>query len=164
MLINTLPPLIKNVTCAVTGHRVLSRGFDREKLKAELKSIIDDGYEYFLIGMAVGFDSECFAALEELRTAGEKIKIVAVVPCGDQSAKFRQKDKAAYAEMLKNADITVKETAPYFDGCMLARNDFLVENSSLLFAGWRGVKAGGTYYTVKKAEKAGVRVKVFNAI
>ena len=163
MLINTLPPLIKNITCAITGHRVLSRDFDREKLKTELKSIIDSGFEYFLIGMAIGFDSECFVSLEELKNTGEKIKLVAVVPCEDQSARFKQKDKLAYDEMLENADIVIKETAPYFDGCMLARNDFLIENSSLLFAGWRGVKVGGTYYTVKKAEKAGITIKVFNA-
>lgn len=157
MLLNTLPPLTKNVTCALTGHRVLSSSFDRNLVKAELKSIAKKGYEYFLDGMALGFDSECFRVLEELRAEGENIKIVAVVPCSDQSAKFTLAQKVEYDRMLKSADLVVAEEKTYYEGCMFARNDFLVDNASIVVAGWRGVKTGGTYYTLSRAEKTGVK-------
>ena len=109
MLINTLPPLIKNVTCAITGHRILCKDFDREKLYEELSDIVDDGYEYFLDGMALGFDSECFRALERIRGDGKPVKIVAVIPCSGQSEKFSLKDKTEYDRMINSADLVVKE-------------------------------------------------------
>ena len=161
MLINTLPPLIKNVTCAITGHRILCKDFDREKLYEELSDIVDDGYEYFLDGMALGFDAECFKALERIRGDGKKVKIVAVIPCSDQSEKFSLKDKTEYDRMINSADFVVKEGSCYFEGCMLKRNDFLVENASLLFAYYRDTVRGGTRYTVNRAAELGLPVRRF---
>lgn len=161
MLINTLPPLIKNVTCAITGHRILCKDFDREKLYEELSDIVDDGYEYFLDGMALGFDSECFRALERIRGDGKPVKIVAVIPCSGQSEKFSLKDKTEYDRMINSADFVVKEGSCYFEGCMLRRNDFLVENASLLFAYYRDAIRGGTRYTVNRAVELGLPVRRF---
>lgn len=161
MLINTLPPLTRNVTCAVTGHRILSGDFDREKLIKTLDGIIGEGYEYFLDGMALGFDMECFRALEYLRSNGRNIKIIAVTPCSDQAARFPAKARAEYYRMLESADTVIAEPDAYFEGCMLKRNDFLVENSSLVLAGYRNVKRGGTFYTINKAVSLGVTVREF---
>ncbi len=161
MFINTLPPLTRNVTCAVTGHRVMRRDFNPSELEKELSDIADDGYEYFLIGMARGFDTECFHALEALREKGKNVKIVAVVPCKDQSARFPAAAKEEYARMLGVADEVIAEPSDYFDGCMLRRNDFLVENCSLLLANYNGIKKGGTYYTVRQAIALGVTVREF---
>ena len=54
-------------TVAVTGHRILGADFDREKLKEIFYKLIDEGYDCFLVGMAIGFDTECFYLLEEIR-------------------------------------------------------------------------------------------------
>ena len=64
MIENSLPPLIKNVTCAVTGHRNIPDDLDFNAVVEELKNIVSHGYEYFLDGLALGFDSVCFRALE----------------------------------------------------------------------------------------------------
>ena len=41
---------------------------------------------------------------------------------------------------------------------MLLRNNFLVDNSSLLLAYYDGRKKGGTYYTVNRAKKKGIDI------
>lgn len=161
MLLNDLPPFVKNSTCAVTGHRRLIGEFDFDGLVERLEQIVNDGYEYFLIGMAVGFDSECFRALEILRGRYPSVKIVGVVPCADQSRNFSSDEKVEYERMLASADFLVKETRKYYKGCMLVRNDFLVDNASALLAYYSGTDKGGTRYTVNKAIKKGLTVKYF---
>ena len=63
--------------------------------------------------------------------------------------------------MLESADTVIAEPDAYFEGCMLKRNNFLVENSSLVLAGYRNVKRGGTFYTINKAVSLGVTVREF---
>ena len=162
MIEHDLPPLIKNVTCSVTGHRVLTNDFDRNALDEKFGEIISRGYEYFLIGMALGFDTECFFSLLRLKDKGADVKTVAVLPCSDQAKKFSEEDGKNYNFLLSKADFVAAEPRTYFKNCMLIRNNFLVENSSLLLAYYDGEKKeGGTYYTVKKAEKLGVAVEFF---
>ena len=48
----------KAKTCAVTGHRVLNQNFDSEGLTLTLKKVIKAGFDTFLVGMAIGFDTE----------------------------------------------------------------------------------------------------------
>lgn len=162
MLIGNLPPLLKNVSCAVTGHRIVGEDFDGAALEVKLKKIASLGYEIFLVGMAIGFDLECFAALKRLREKGENIKICAVIPCSDQSVRFDEQEKKAYNDFIASADYTVKEDKPYYKNCMLVRNDFLVDNSSLLLAYYDGRKTGGTAYTISRAVKRGVDVVFFD--
>ena len=161
MYYSDLPLFIKPKTASVSGHRILKRDFSEEKLKSDLKNIILSGYEYFLIGMAKGFDCACFSALIKLKEEFDFIKLVAVIPCLDQTVKFNKKEKELYETLLKSADykVIIKET--YEDGCMLKRNDFMVENSSILYAYYSGIKKGGTYYTVRRAEKDGLKIILY---
>lgn len=164
MIISNLPPLIKNQTCAVSGHRYLSDNFNFEQLKKDLKMIIERGYSVFLTGMAQGFDLECFRALLYLKKDYPEIKICAVIPCSDQSKYFSSNDRYDYFEFLENADYIAKEERTYFKGCMLVRNNYLVDNCSLLYAYYSGQKQGGTYYTVKKAREKSVDVHFYGEL
>ena len=161
-MVSNLPVGLKNSTCAFSGHRSLDEDFSREILKLELEEIIRSGYDTFLTGMAIGFDTECFLALDELKKTYTAIKICAVIPCADQDKSFDENSKKLYAELLQKADYTAREEKNYFRGCMLKRNDFLIDNSSLLYAYYDGRKTGGTYYTVNKAQKKGLTVKIYN--
>ena len=161
MITCNLLPMTKTITCAVTGHRVLGDDFDQEKLKNDLAQIVEKGYSVFLTGMAKGFDMACFKALESLKKDYPQIKTCAVIPCSDQSKYYSAKDRAEYEQMVLNADFIAKEDRPYFRGCMLLRNDFLIENSSLLYAYFNGEKKGGTYYTVKKAKENFLQIKFY---
>ena len=51
-------------TCAFTGHRNLGRDFNKTELERVIKGLIKGGFTFFLVGMAVGFDTECFKILE----------------------------------------------------------------------------------------------------
>lgn len=157
-----LPPLGVNKTCAITGHRDLPDNFDRRKLKEKLEEIISDGYEIFLVGMAVGFDLECFSVLNELKKEGNHIKICAVIPCSDQDKYFSEENKALYNKCLTDSDYIAQEERTYFKNCMLLRDDYLIKNCSLLFAYHDGRTSGGTYYTINKALKNNVKVINFD--
>ena len=158
MIKSNLPLMIKNVTCAVTGHRTVSEDFDFEKLKKDLEKIIQSGYSYFLTGMAQGFDLLCFNALLSLKEKYSQIKICAVIPCLDQSKYYNYSEKANYQNLLSQADFVASEERTYFKGCMLLRNNFLIDNCSLLYAYFNGVKSGGTYYTINRANKNSIKV------
>ncbi len=161
MLTGNLPEFLKNRTCSFTGHRELGESFSKEKLKKKIREIIKKGYDVFLNGMAIGFDSECMEALFALKDEGEDIKICAVVPCVDQSKTFSAECKKKYDYFLSKADYIVKEDRTYFKNCMLLRNNFIVDNSSLLLAYYDGRKKGGTYYTVNRAKKREIDIEYF---
>ena len=163
MIKSNLPPLCINKTCAVTGHRDLPDNFDRQKLKKKLEEIVSSGYEIFLIGMAVGFDLECFSVLAELKEEGKNVKICAVIPCSDQSKYFSKENKALYDKCLASADYIAEEERTYFKNCMLLRDDYLIKNCSLLFAYHDGRTNGGTYYTINKAIKNNIKIINFES-
>ena len=52
---------------AITGHRMLCDDFNKKKLKELLTKFVDKGFNIFLVGMALGFDTVCFQTLEEIR-------------------------------------------------------------------------------------------------
>ena len=164
MIIHNLPPFSKTKTCSVTGHREIGENFNFEQLKNELLAIYKKDYDLFLIGMAKGFDTLCFKALRELKKDCPDIKICAVIPCANQDRYLSVSEREEYAEMIENADFIAREERPYFKGCMLIRNDFLVQNCSLLYAYLQDGKKGGTYYTVKKATSSAVPVLYYGEV
>ena len=128
MITSNLPIMTKNITCAITGHRVVLENFNQEKLKNDLAEIIKKGYSIFLTGMAQGFDLLCFKTLLSLKDEFPFIKICAVIPCAEQNKYYGASDKENYEIFLKKADYIAKEDRTYFKGCMLIRNNFLIEN------------------------------------
>ena len=148
--------IIREYTCAFTGHRILGKDFDREKLTNAIKVLIKNDITTFLVGMAVGFDTECFHILEKLREENE-ISIIACVPCKNQDERFSLAQKKEYRRMLSVADevITLEETyTPY---CMIKRNRFMVDNCCILISYLRE-ENGGTKYTVDYAKKQNIPV------
>ncbi len=140
----------KNKTVAVSGHRNLSYGINKDIVEKTFLSLIERGFDTFLVGMAIGFDTLCFNILSELRNKYD-IKIIACIPCLDQSLKFSESSKTEYTEMLKISDDKVLISLNYTKNCMLDRNVYMVNNSSVLVAYIRENK-GGTYFTVNYAK------------
>ena len=149
--------IIKEKTCAVTGHRVVSKKLDPKEVENSLYKVINDGFDTFLCGMALGFDTLCFNILCRLKK-DNPIKIIACVPCDSQDTFFTKKQKAEYKKMLDNADEVIYVSKTYFDGCMQVRNQFMVDNASKLIA-YLNAGYGGTYNTVKYAIDRGVSVE-----
>lgn len=146
-------------TCALTGHRALPPDFDRNALFDGLEELIQEGYDRFLCGMAVGFDLlslDCLVALK----GKYHIQIEACVPFYGQENFFPAEEKKKYGELIQWCD-TVRELYPqYENGCYLARNRYMVDRADLLYA-YCTQETGGTAYTVKYARRQGVAVRLF---
>ena len=142
-----------NNTCAISGNRVLAKDFDIEKLKGTLESLIQSGYDTFLNGMAIGFDSVCFSVLYSLRKK-YKIKIIACIPCKTQNYKYTDEQNKVYANMLENADECILISENYTKGCMQKRNMYMVDNSSALVV-YQRKSTGGTKNTIDYAKRKG---------
>lgn len=143
-------------TCAVTGHRYLSKAFNKKELEDKLKELVEKDFDTFLIGMAIGFDTVCFQILEKIREQN-KVQIIACVPCEDQAEKFNARQKEEYDRLLSVADQKILVSKKYTATCMQKRNQFMVDNCSTVLAYLRN-DFGGTYNTVKYARKKGVPV------
>ena len=66
---------LKYKTLCVSGHRRVGSDLDIDKLRYALNTFIDNGFERVMVGMAVGFDTNCFHLLEEIRKQ-KNVKII----------------------------------------------------------------------------------------
>ena len=139
-------------TIAITGHRAINADFDREKLKNTLKKFIEKGFDTFLIGMAVGFDTMCFQELEKLKEEKKDIRIIACIPCLTQSERFSKSQREEYERLLSIADDKILISKEYTKNCMQKRNEFMVNYACCVFA-YLKRDFGGTKNTVEYAKK-----------
>lgn len=143
-------------TCAFTGHRILGTDFDYNLLDRVIYNLLQGGTENFLCGMAMGFD---LAAAESLLQYKKQFdfNLVACVPCVGQEDTFSQKGREKYYKILGECGEVHVLADGYYDGCMLARDRYLVDNCDVLVA-YRRRTRGGASYTVNYAAKKGVRI------
>lgn len=146
----------KAKTVALTGHRIVSDDFNIDLLKTVILNLIKDDYDCFLIGMALGFDTVSFKLLEEIKRE-KNIKIIACVPCLDQSVNFNNAQKSEYKRMLSVADDCIILSEKYKKGCMRKRNEFMINNSSVLVAYVRRERSGAGQ-TERYAKEQGLKV------
>lgn len=143
--------------CAFSGHRVLScYDFDGALLDRVVLDLIKNGAEEFYCGMALGFD---LTAAESVLQYKDKydVKLIACLPCANQSSRFSQKNKLRYDRILERCDEVIVLSEEYYSGCMQARNRYMVDNCDVLISFLRK-KSGGTYYTVNYARRRNIAV------
>ena len=143
---------------AFSGHRKIpASGIDRlrRQLRSAILRLYDAGCVDYISGMAVGFDLLAAEAVLELRGEGKKLRRTAAIPCPGQSRFYSVGDKARYQKVLNEADRIVTVSKSYHRGCMLRRNDYLVDNSGQFIAYYDGSRRGGTAYTGSRAKAAG---------
>lgn len=107
--------------------------------------------------MAIGFDMICAELVLELKKEYPQIKIVCAIPCKGQEKVWNALTQKRYHNIVKQADKTVVLAEKYTPECMLDRNRYMINNSSLCIALFDG-KPGGTAKTIKFAEENGVEV------
>ncbi|GHU35754.1 hypothetical protein FACS1894105_04970 [Clostridia bacterium] len=105
----------------------------------------------------MGFDTLAAQAVLRQREKTPHIKLIIVQPCRDQSAKWRERDIVTYRGILEQADEVVCLAESYYDGCMQARNRYIIDNSGVCVAYCRHERSG-TGYTVRYAKQSGVEV------
>ena len=149
--------MIKQTTCAFTGHRDIIEDIDLAYFKEVMQGFIDEGYNTFLNGMARGFDMLAAKIIIELKQTNPSIKLIACIPCFEQERYYSQTDKRDYAEILSKCDEKVYVSERFYKGCMQKRDRYLVDNCSLLVA-YERKNYGGTYYTLNYALSKKVKV------
>ena len=153
--------LEREKTVCFTGHReLLDCDVDalRNLVRKTILIYIKREYTSFICGGAVGFDSLAAECVCELKREHPEIKLILALPCRDQTAKWSSiEDLAFYKKMLGMADEVVYTGVFYTKGCMHERNRYMVDHSSVCIA-YKTSEKGGTAYTVKYANKAGLEV------
>ncbi|MDE6667829.1 MAG: DUF1273 domain-containing protein [Clostridia bacterium] len=161
---------IKAKTACFTGHRPqkLPWGFNendercktmKATLKAEIETAVQNGYNTFFCGMALGFDMICAETVLELKQKYD-IYLIGAIPCKHQDRKWSKEYKIRYRNLLKRLD-RVHYVCKHYTGaeCMLERNRYMIDNSSLLIALFDGGD-GGTKFTVDYAREKGLNIVI----
>ena len=158
-------------TACFTGHRSQKLPWrfneDDERckvmkatLRSEIEKAIQRGYRTFLCGMALGFDMICAETVLDFKKQYGDIKIIGALPCRTQDIKWRDKDRKRYRDLLSRLDDVRCIYDEYVGAeCMLERNRYMVNNSSLMIALFNGLP-GGTKSTIDYAKKNGLEIIV----
>ncbi|MBR3767360.1 MAG: DUF1273 family protein [Clostridia bacterium] len=151
---------MKNISCCFTGHRDIPRNKYPEiagMLYNEIITLIEKGYTHFFAGGALGFDTLAAETVLALKKDYPEIKLHIIIPCKNQTRGWREEDIIKYNEIKELADFTECLSPIYYDGCMQARNRYMVDHSSVCIA-YLTRLSGGSAGTVRYAEKNGVQV------
>lgn len=139
-------------TCAFTGHRIIKENLDVAGISQIVEQFIEEGYDTFLCGMAMGFDLIAAEIVLKMKEKYGHIKLIACVPCPSQERYFPEEQKKRYSSIIEKCDEVRILNDHYYNGCMQMRDRYMVDNSSLVIAYYR-THTGGTYYTVNYAAK-----------
>ena len=149
----------KQKTCFFTGHRQIPEN-EHERIE---KSVLDNierlcqnGYDTFICGGAVGFDTLCAKAVIQKRNE-HAIKLILYLPCLGQEKYFTAAQKSDYVKIRESADSVTVLYDKYVRGCMHARNRKMADDSSVCIA-YCTSDTGGTAYTVKYAGKKNIKI------
>lgn len=162
----------KTKTCCFSGHRPnkLPWGGNENDarclaLKAELAARLDGlyeaGYSTFICGMAIGCDMYFAEAVLELRKKHPEVRLEAAVPCGTQPDRWARPLRQRYNELLNASNKVTLLSVNYTPDCMMRRNKYMVDSSSLLLCCYNG-RPGGTMSTILYAERSGLDVIIID--
>ena len=124
-----------------------------------MEDAYDKGMRHFLCGMARGADFYFCDAVLELRERRSGVTLEAVIPCEEQAARWSERERERWFSLVERCDGETMLQHHYDKGCMLRRNRYLVDHSSMLIAVYDGM-LGGTMYTLSYAMKRGLETVI----
>ena len=142
--------------CAFTGHRILEKNFDYNLLDRVIFNLIKGGTKNFYCGMATGFDLAAAESVLQYKKDFD-INLIPCIPCLGQENSYSQKNKERYSKILESCSKIVILSTEYYDGCMFARDRYMVDNCDVLVT-YQRRKSGGTSYTVNYAKAKSVNI------
>ena len=151
----------KSKSLAFTGHRTIP--IERQdEIRARLVEAVSvackSGITCFYSGMAMGFDLMAAETVLSLKGRYPDIRFIAVVPFRRQNYRWPSMEKERYQKIISQADRVIVLSEYYFKGCLLRRNDFMLEQSCGVIALYDGKLYGGTFYTWREAMKKGMDI------
>lgn len=160
--------LEKANTCTFTGHRENKlpwRGNEADPRCRRLKQHIYDaveavyhaGVRHYICGMATGGDMYFCEAVIALREEHPEITLEAAIPYEGQSAAWSAPLRARYDRLVSECDYQTVLQRDYTPECLLRRNRYMVDASSVLIAAYNGSR-GGTQSTLLYALREGLEI------
>lgn len=161
--------------CALTGHRpksfpwgynetasdcVLLKGVLTEQITA----LANNGVTEFISGMALGVDLWAAQIVLALKGINPTLKLCCALPCENQEVKWPAQAQAQYHSILKKANNVVFVNRKFSRDCMLERNRYMVDNSSILLAVFDGTYRSGTGMTVRYARSKHRRIILIDPV
>ena len=159
---------MRETSCSFTGHRPAKLPWGsnegdirciavKEELAARLEGIYEAGYRHFICGMAIGCDMYFAEAVLKLQKQHPDVTLEAAIPCGTQPDRWTRAQRERYNMLLDQCSKVNVLQIEYSPQCMMRRNQYMVDNSSLLLACFDG-RPGGTMSTILYAQRQGLNV------
>lgn len=146
--------------CSVTGHRkfpVDKVDYVKEELRKEVLFAVNDGYTYFISGMAESVDLYFAEIVIEIRNENPGITLEAAIPY----RKWLDKKDKNFQRLIKLCDtVTVNSETYTGKGVFMTRNMYMVNNSERVIAVYDGRESGGTAFTIRHARTQGKELKI----
>lgn len=145
-----------------TGHRPPrineeNTPFIRTRLTETIAGLIDEGYDTFISGMALGVDMLAAEIVLEFRKTNPSVRLECAVPCRGQSNRWKAAEKKRHADILAQADKVTYVSEKFTPFCMQLRNAYMVDNSEVTVAVYDGGE-GGTANTIAYARRRNKRI------
>ena len=148
------------IFCAFTGHRPKSFPWKdsetapgcvllKETLAEQIKWLTKRGVTEFLSGMAQGVDLWATEIVLDLKKENPALRLHCILPCEGQEREWSASEQERYRSILRQADEAICVNQEYTADCMLVRNRYLVEHSSVLLAVYNGTYRSGTGMTIR---------------
>lgn len=150
------------LSAALTGHRPERLGYssntyattdwvymiDWLKLKIKENKVTD-----VYCGMANGCDIAYGIAALGLKEEGYPVRLHCVLPCKNYNS-----SNLWCNSLKKAADEWIELSEEFYKGCDNVRDQYMVDHSDKLFAVFDGIKSGGVWSTIRKAQKKGIDI------
>ncbi len=155
-------------TCCFTGHRAEKLPWKNNekdpaclslklKLADTLSALYGGGYRHFICGMATGSDLYFGEAVVSLRDEHPDVTLEAAIPFEGQSSRWPEELRKRYSRLAEECDFQTVLHSIHTPDCMMDRNRYMVDNSSLLIAVYNG-SPGGTRNTILYAMRQNIQV------
>ena len=162
---------MNRIICAFTGHRSKSFSWKdnetapgcvllKETLAEQISVLAERGVTDFLSGMAQGVDLWAAEIVLDLKKKNPALRLHCILPCEGQEDAWPMSEQERYRSILRQADEVIYVNREYNINCMLERNRWLVDHSSVLLAVYNGIYRSGTGMTVRYAKQLGREVIV----
>ena len=152
----------RNKTVAFSGHRTSKIDIGTAHLCTQIFHTIRDlyekyGYDTFISGMSIGFDTLAALAVLDLQAIYPDVKLVAAVPFMGHELNYSCEDKETYDEIVAQCTDIMIVSECFSYSAYFERNDYMLSNCSTLVCYFNG-SAGSAKYTVEKAHQEGLHV------
>ncbi len=158
--------------CCITGRRPNHFPFPygktpetatyKKRLEQALVHLIEEeGVTRFITGGALGIDLDVAEIILQLQKKHPTVSHLLVIPYQNQGGRYALNDKIRYNDIAKKSSSIVL-AEHYTRWCMQQRNEYMVDEAQIVAAFVSGEKTGGTYNTIRYAQRKQKRIYTFD--